>query len=109
MRSFWEARPGGPVFHKEPSAWQCAIDDRLPTLAQVLHSHAPAHEGRPCPACICVPASGRLTLADARELMRQVFAEVPQHVGFDVEVKMATPKSCSRTPQVLTLQRTSAI
>ena len=43
--------------------------------------------------------------ADGRLLMRQVFAEVPQGVGFDIEVKMATPKSCSRTPQVPTLQR----
>jgi hypothetical protein len=34
-----------------------------------------------------------------------VFAEVPEHVGFDIEVKMATPRSCPRTPQVATLQR----
>lgn len=33
----------------------------------------------------------------------QVFAEVPEHVGFDIEVKMATPVSCPRTPQVINL------
>lgn len=30
----------------------------------------------------------------------QVFARVPEHVGFDIEVKMTTPISCPRTPQV---------
>jgi glycerophosphodiester phosphodiesterase len=59
LRSFHDAAGG---FDPMPVEWRCAVDDRLPTLAEV-------------------------------------FARVPEHVGFDIEVKMATPDSCPRTPQ----------
>jgi hypothetical protein len=55
LRSFWDITG---VYHKEPSPWQCAIDDRLPTLAQVPDGGAAAvGSAGPQRSTACLPVS----------------------------------------------------